>query len=97
MDYWIDLHVTYDYYIFIIAKHTCVYMYSTWLLYNLCTFVKFTTQFTYLHCLCVQQVAESCVQCSVKFARYVCLVCNLFDDAEKGQYHCAKCGICRLV
>lgn len=43
------------------------------------------------------QVADCCIGCSIRFARYFCGVCNLFDDAEKGQYHCSKCGICRLA
>ncbi|XP_026331045.1 RING finger and CHY zinc finger domain-containing protein 1, partial [Hyposmocoma kahamanoa] len=27
---------------------------------------------------------------------YTCLVCNLFDDEDKRQYHCDGCGICRV-
>lgn len=28
--------------------------------------------------------------------QYTCLVCNLFDDDDKNQYHCDGCGICRI-
>ena len=26
---------------------------------------------------------------------YHCLVCRLWDHADKGQFHCEGCGICR--
>lgn len=29
-------------------------------------------------------------------SQYTCLVCNLFDDEDKNQYHCDGCGICRI-
>lgn len=28
--------------------------------------------------------------------QYTCLVCNLFDDEDRNQYHCEGCGICRV-
>lgn len=28
--------------------------------------------------------------------QYTCLICNLFDDEDKDQYHCEGCGICRI-
>lgn len=28
--------------------------------------------------------------------QYTCLICNLFDDENKDQYHCEGCGICRI-
>lgn len=28
--------------------------------------------------------------------QYTCLICNLFDDEDKNQYHCDGCGICRV-
>ena len=44
-----------------------------------------------------QSVKERCEKCDVRFAKYICLKCNLFDeDDSKGQYHCDKCGICRV-
>ena len=27
---------------------------------------------------------------------HFCSVCKLFDDTDKGQFHCEGCGICRL-
>jgi uncharacterized CHY-type Zn-finger protein len=44
-----------------------------------------------------QEISNICSKCSITFARYFCNICNLYDDAEKGQYHCVKCGICRYV
>ena len=41
------------------------------------------------------QVASHCKDCSVKFGRYFCEICRLFDDHERGQFHCHGCGICR--
>lgn len=28
--------------------------------------------------------------------QYSCLECNLFDDEDKSQFHCAECEICRV-
>lgn len=28
--------------------------------------------------------------------QFTCLICNLFDDENKDQYHCDGCGICRI-
>lgn len=42
-------------------------------------------------------VAESCSNCHVQFAKYSCMTCKFFDDAENNSvYHCGKCGICRV-
>ena len=41
------------------------------------------------------QVGSTCSECGIVFGRYFCSVCNLFDDEEKGQFHCQDCGICR--
>lgn len=32
----------------------------------------------------------------IRRSQYTCLVCNLFDDEDKDQYHCDGCGICRI-
>lgn len=34
--------------------------------------------------------------CTPPYLQYTCLVCNLFDDEDKNQYHCDGCGICRI-
>ncbi|CAB3257906.1 unnamed protein product [Arctia plantaginis] len=39
---------------------------------------------------------EVCENCGVRFGKYTCLICNLFDDDDKRQYHCDGCGICRV-
>ncbi|XP_063907824.1 RING finger and CHY zinc finger domain-containing protein 1-like [Zophobas morio] len=43
-----------------------------------------------------QDVRYNCYSCEVKFGKYYCLECNLFDDEDKGQFHCEGCGICRV-
>lgn len=44
-----------------------------------------------------QPVAESCRTCGVRFARYFCSPCRLYNDAPDTQaYHCDECGICRV-
>ena len=42
--------------------------------------------------------AKECNISSPLFSRlqYTCLICNLFDDSDKRQYHCDQCGICRI-
>ncbi|CAH3189606.1 unnamed protein product, partial [Porites evermanni] len=44
----------------------------------------------------VQEI--KCLQCgsSQTFGRYFCMICRLYDDQEKGQFHCNGCGICRF-
>ena len=43
-----------------------------------------------------QPVADTCVDCAQRMARYWCNVCKFFDD-ECGRdiFHCTACGICR--
>ena len=46
-----------------------------------------------------QLSAERCVdtECGTVFGAYTCLKCNFFDDVtSKQQYHCDKCGLCRV-
>nr|AEE62148.1 unknown [Dendroctonus ponderosae] len=47
-------------------------------------------------CYIRQPVKADCENCGVRFGKYVCLECNLFDDEEKNQFHCQGCGICRI-
>ena len=43
------------------------------------------------------KIEEKCRKCGVKFGKYVCIDCRLFDDDDsKKQFHCDKCGICRV-
>ncbi|KAL8165947.1 UNVERIFIED_CONTAM: RING finger and CHY zinc finger domain-containing protein 1 [Gekko kuhli] len=42
----------------------------------------------------VQPAQQSCEDCHHVFGEYYCSICHLFD-ADKKQYHCEKCGICR--
>ncbi|WAR22768.1 ZN363-like protein [Mya arenaria] len=41
-------------------------------------------------------VQRTCEGCSIVFGKYYCSKCNLFDDEDKGQFHCDKCGLCRV-
>jgi RING finger/CHY zinc finger protein 1 len=43
-----------------------------------------------------QPVSNKCINCKTQFGNYYCQVCRLFDDNNKGQFHCDKCGICRV-
>ena len=44
-----------------------------------------------------QKVSNKCTKCDTQFGKYFCNICNLFDDdITKQQFHCDKCGICRV-
>lgn len=49
-----------------------------------------------MRCDTQQQAGPTCVTCSVTLGAYWCSLCVLLDDVDKGQYHCDKCGICRV-
>ncbi|XP_016982877.1 RING finger and CHY zinc finger domain-containing protein 1 [Drosophila rhopaloa] len=57
---------------------------------------KTLTELICSECNTRQTVREQCENCGVRFGKYTCLICNLFDDADKKQYHCHGCGICRI-
>ncbi len=38
-----------------------------------------------------------CIKCDAVFGNYFCEICHIYDNTEKGQFHCEHCGICRLV
>ncbi|XP_032591877.1 RING finger and CHY zinc finger domain-containing protein 1 [Drosophila grimshawi] len=57
---------------------------------------KTLTELICSECNTRQKVQEQCEECGVRFGKYTCLICNLFDDADKQQYHCHGCGICRI-
>lgn len=46
------------------------------------------------------QLSVACCLINQNFLRvsvqYTCLICNLFDDEDKSQFHCYLCGICRV-
>jgi len=43
-----------------------------------------------------QSVKQYCEDCDTCFGLYYCDICHLFDDIDKGQYHCYDCGFCRI-
>ncbi len=49
-------------------------------------------------CSTHQPVSNTCINpdCALTFARYFCPICRLYDDNEKGQWHCEGCGMCRV-
>ncbi|XP_058818821.1 RING finger and CHY zinc finger domain-containing protein 1-like [Topomyia yanbarensis] len=57
---------------------------------------KTVTELICTECNTRQRVQAECEKCGVRFGRYTCLVCNLFDDEDRNQYHCDGCGICRV-
>ncbi|KAM7276430.1 hypothetical protein ACFE04_018296 [Oxalis oulophora] len=58
---------------------------------------KDVTQVICSLCSTEQPVAHVCSNCGVKMGEYFCGICNFFDDdTSKDQFHCDKCGICRV-
>ena len=50
-----------------------------------------------LVCATEQPPGPACTSCANSFGAYFCGVCNLYDDdLSKQQFHCDKCGICRV-
>jgi len=47
-------------------------------------------------CQTVQDKQSECTSCGIEFGKYSCLKCSMFDDNEKGQFHCNGCGLCRI-
>lgn len=48
-----------------------------------------------MKCGLEQRVVDKCGGCGASFGKYACLKCRLFDNVEKGQFHCDDCGLCR--
>ena len=48
-------------------------------------------------CAFEQPAGPSCSGCGLCFGAYYCSICHLYDDdLTKRQFHCDKCGICRV-
>lgn len=47
-------------------------------------------------CNLKQPLSTHCRGCDIRFGMYTCLECRLFDDTDKKQFHCDKCGVCRV-
>ncbi|XP_046388955.1 RING finger and CHY zinc finger domain-containing protein 1-like isoform X1 [Ischnura elegans] len=47
-------------------------------------------------CQTRQKVQTECEHCLLRFGKYSCLECKLFDDEDRDQFHCEGCGICRV-
>ncbi|KAH3694231.1 hypothetical protein DPMN_081671 [Dreissena polymorpha] len=48
-------------------------------------------------CDLVQNVRNICESCNVVFGKYFCEKCRLYDDEDKGQFHCDECGLCSAL
>lgn len=48
------------------------------------------------NCNTQQNVSNECANCHIKFGNYFCNICKLYDNTDKDQFHCDKCGICRI-
>ena len=42
------------------------------------------------------QISNKCIGCGIQFGKYYCNKCRVFDNQDKGQFHCEGCGICRF-
>jgi len=49
-----------------------------------------------IQCHLKQEIGRNCTECGILFGSYSCLICRLFDDNDKKQFHCVGCGICRV-
>jgi RING finger/CHY zinc finger protein 1 len=47
-------------------------------------------------CKKTQDAGQVCTGCGITLGTYWCSICVLLDDEDKGQFHCADCGICRV-
>lgn len=48
-------------------------------------------------CSAQQTVSAACHSCGLVFGTaYFCPTCRLYDNEDKGQFHCRACGICRV-
>ena len=47
-------------------------------------------------CDAEQEKAQTCSSCKDTLGAYWCSICVLLDDEDKGQFHCDRCGICRI-
>ncbi|EDO31289.1 predicted protein [Nematostella vectensis] len=57
---------------------------------------KLVSQVKCLQCGEIQGILPRCRSCGITFGFYFCALCRLYDDADKGQFHCDMCGICRV-
>ncbi|XP_067677329.1 RING finger and CHY zinc finger domain-containing protein 1-like [Haliotis asinina] len=49
-----------------------------------------------LKCHTKQKFQQTCEKCGGLFGKYCCNICHLLDNEDKQQFHCDKCGICRV-
>jgi RING finger/CHY zinc finger protein 1 len=48
-------------------------------------------------CSTRQPASAVCISCAATFGTaYYCATCRLYDNVDKGQFHCDSCGFCRV-
>ncbi len=45
-----------------------------------------------MNCQLQQPISDRCAGCGESFGKYFCGECKIFDDNDKGQFHCDGCG-----
>jgi RING finger and CHY zinc finger domain-containing protein 1 len=58
-------------------------------------------RFDIIHIVCAkcdlkQNISNKCINCEIIFGQYYCEICRLYDNINKGQFHCFECGFCRI-
>ena len=54
-----------------------------------------TKEMICMRCAARQPSAKECRKCGDVVARYLCSVCNFWDDSGNDVYHCPFCNVCR--
>jgi len=49
-----------------------------------------------MQCKLRQKVSSRCNNCRISFGQYSCLICRMFDDRDRKQFHCEFCNLCRI-
>ncbi len=57
-------------------------------------------RFLIRECVCAgcglrQPAQQACAACGIVMGVYYCDICKFWENTDRGQYHCDKCGICR--
>lgn len=42
-----------------------------------------------------KNINNECENCKLKFAKYFCSECVIYNDSKKNMYHCEKCKMCK--
>ena len=42
-----------------------------------------------------QKKSNKCIECNIKFGKYYCSICSIYENENTDIFHCVDCGICR--